>query len=111
MDVSRFPASIAGAKEGNMSLKLLAIDLGKRSFHCYGIGNDGVIISRKTSRFKLLETINELAPETITTEARNASSEAEGHSGAIWRDLAARGSAEDRQGPYPASRFQRGRRK
>ncbi len=48
-----------------MSLKLLAIDLGKRSFHCYGIDSDGVIISRKTSRFKLLETINELAPETI----------------------------------------------
>jgi hypothetical protein len=52
-----------------MSLKLLAIDLGKRSFHCYGIDSDGVIISRKTSRFELLETINELAPETIAMEA------------------------------------------
>jgi hypothetical protein len=52
-----------------MSLELLAIDLGKRSFHCYGIDSDGVIISRKTSRFKLLETINELAPETIAMEA------------------------------------------
>jgi transposase len=69
MDVSRFPASIAGTKEGSMSLKLLAIDLGKRSFHCYGIDSDGVIISRKTSRFKLLETINELSPETIAMEA------------------------------------------
>jgi transposase len=52
-----------------MSLKLLAIDLGKRSFHCHGIDSDGVIISRKTSRFKLLETIKEIAPETIAMEA------------------------------------------
>jgi transposase len=52
-----------------MSLKLLAIDLGKRSFHCYGIDDDGVVISRKTSRAKLLETIQELGPETIAMEA------------------------------------------
>ena len=52
-----------------MSLKLLAIDLGKRSFHCHGIDDDGVVISRKTSRAKLLETIKELAPETIAMEA------------------------------------------
>ena len=52
-----------------MSLRLLAIDLGKRSFHIHGIDSDGVIISRKTSRFKLIETIGELAPETIAMEA------------------------------------------
>jgi transposase len=52
-----------------MSLKLLAIDLGKRSFHCYGIDSDGLIISRKTSRSKLLETIRKLAPETVAMEA------------------------------------------
>jgi transposase len=53
-----------------MSLKLLAIDLGKRSFHCHGIDDDGVVISRKTSRAKLLETIQELGPETtIAMEA------------------------------------------
>ena len=40
------PASL-GTKEESMSLKLLAIDLGKRSFHCYGIDDDGVVISRK----------------------------------------------------------------
>ena len=51
-----------------MSLKLLAIDLGKRSFHCYGIDEDGIVISRKTSRAKLLETIQELGPETIAME-------------------------------------------
>jgi transposase len=52
-----------------MSLKLLAIDLGKRSFHCFGIDDDGVVISRKTSRARLLETIQELRPETIAMEA------------------------------------------
>ena len=52
-----------------MSLELLAIDLGKRSFHIHGIDSDGVIISRKTSRSKLIETIEELAPETIAMEA------------------------------------------
>jgi transposase len=52
-----------------MSLKLLAIDLGKRSFHCHGIDSDGVILSRKVSRSKLLETIKDLAPETVAMEA------------------------------------------
>ena len=32
-----------------MSLDLLAIDLGKQSFHIHGIDSDGVIISRKIS--------------------------------------------------------------
>jgi transposase len=70
MDASRFSANIVcWLKEGNMPLKLLAIDLGKRSFHIHGIGRDGVIISRKTSRSKLIETIEDLAPETIAMEA------------------------------------------
>jgi len=52
-----------------MSLNLLAVDLGKRSFHCHGIDSDGVILSRKVSRSKLLEAIKELAPETVAMEA------------------------------------------
>src|SRR5271154_6232243 len=64
-----FLPTLPGTKEGNMSLKLLAIDLGKRSFHCHGIDSDGVILSRKVSRFKLIETIKELAPETVAMEA------------------------------------------
>ena len=52
-----------------MSLELLAIDLGKRSFHCHGIDSNGGILSRKVSRAKLLETIKELAPEAVTMEA------------------------------------------
>ena len=52
-----------------MSLELLAIDLGKRSFHCHGVDSDGVILSRKVSRAKLLETIKELAPKAAAMEA------------------------------------------
>ena len=40
-----------------MPLKLLAIDLGKRSFHICGIDSEGVIVSRKISRSKLIETV------------------------------------------------------
>jgi hypothetical protein len=52
-----------------MPLKLLAIDLGERSFHIYGIDSEGVIVSRKISRPKLIETVTELAPEAIAMEA------------------------------------------
>ncbi len=52
-----------------MSLELLAIDLGKRSFHLYGIDTDGVILSRKVSRTKLTEAVGNLAPTAIAMEA------------------------------------------
>ncbi len=52
-----------------MALELLAIDLGKRSFHLYGIDSDGVILSRKVNRAKLAEVIDEIAPATIAMEA------------------------------------------
>jgi transposase len=52
-----------------MSLGILAVDLGKRSFHIHAIDSDGVIVSRKTGRSKLLQTIEELAPEAIAMEA------------------------------------------
>ena len=52
-----------------MALELLAIDLGKRSFHLYGIDTDGVVLSRKVSRAKLAEVVNEIAPATIAMEA------------------------------------------
>src|SRR6185437_8567279 len=64
-----FLPALPGTKEGNMSLELLAIDLGKRSFHCHCIDSDGVILSRKVSRAKLLETIKELAPKAVAMEA------------------------------------------
>jgi transposase len=33
-----------------MALNTLAIDIGKHSFHLFGIDDDGVIVSRKVSR-------------------------------------------------------------
>jgi transposase len=52
-----------------MALELLAIDLGKRSFHLYGIDTNGEILSRKVSRTKLAEAVNNLAPKAIAMEA------------------------------------------
>lgn len=52
-----------------MSLELLAIDLGKQSFHVHGIDGDGVIVSRKVSRAKLGGIVEDLAPTVIAMEA------------------------------------------
>ena len=52
-----------------MTMELLAIDLGKQSFHLHGIDADGVIVSRKVSRAKLVDTVNEIAPKIIAMEA------------------------------------------
>lgn len=52
-----------------MALDLLAIDLGKRSFHIHGVDGDGVIISRKVSRAKLIDAVENLNPTTIAMEA------------------------------------------
>ena len=52
-----------------MALELLAIDLGKRSFHIYGIDTDGVILSMKVSRAKLAEVVGDLGPTAIAMEA------------------------------------------
>ena len=52
-----------------MTLELLAIDLGKRSFHLYGIDPDRAILSQKVSRVKLAEVVGKLAPRAIAMEA------------------------------------------
>lgn len=52
-----------------MTMDLLAIDLGKQSFHLHGIDNDGVVVSRKVSRAKLVDTVSKMAPKTIAMEA------------------------------------------
>lgn len=52
-----------------MTMDLLAIDLGKQSFHLHGIDLDGVIISRKVSRAKLADAVAALAPVTVAMEA------------------------------------------
>lgn len=52
-----------------MSFQLVAIDLGKQSFHLHGVSSDGVVLSRKVTRTKLFTTIHELAPASIAMEA------------------------------------------
>jgi transposase len=70
MDASHFPVTMVDQpKEGSMTLQMLAIDLGKQSFHLHGIDADGVIVSRKVSRAKLAEVVNSLGPATIAMEA------------------------------------------
>jgi transposase len=50
-------------------MRLLAIDLGKQSFHIHGITDEGEVISKKVSRSKLEATVLELAPESLAMEA------------------------------------------
>ena len=52
-----------------MPLNLLVIDVGKYSFHVFGIDEDGLVISRKVSRAKLVETVNRLDPKIVAMEA------------------------------------------
>jgi len=52
-----------------MTLQMLAIDLGKHSFHLYGIDSDRGIVSSKVSRGKLAELVDSLAPKAIAMEA------------------------------------------
>ncbi len=49
-------------------MQLLAIDLGKQSFHIHGITDGGEVISKKDSRSKLEATVLKLAPETLVME-------------------------------------------
>jgi transposase len=48
-----------------MAMELLAIDLGKQSFHLHGIDADGVVVSRRVSRTKLEQVVHELAPKIV----------------------------------------------
>ena len=41
-----------------MTIELLAIDLGKQSFHLHGLDADGVVHSRKVSRARIVEVVN-----------------------------------------------------
>lgn len=52
-----------------MTIELLAIDLGKQSFHLHGLDADGAVHSRKVSRARIVEVVNELAPTTVAMEA------------------------------------------
>jgi transposase len=71
MDASRTAAILAGqrGRRKPMALDMLAIDVGKQSFHLHGISADGEVISRKVSRGKLAAVVAELSPRIVTMEA------------------------------------------
>src|SRR3546814_12920963 len=50
-------------------MQMLAIDLGKQSFHIYGITCEGEVISRKVSRAKLVDAVTRLQPQSVAMEA------------------------------------------
>lgn len=50
-------------------MQMLAIDLGKQSFHIYGITGDGEVVSRKVSRAKLTDAVTKLQPQSVAMEA------------------------------------------
>ena len=52
-----------------MSFNLVAIDLGKRSFHLHAVSDEGIVLSKKISRSKLLGAVAELSPATVAMEA------------------------------------------
>ena len=52
-----------------MPLNLLAIDVGKYSFHIFGIDEDGLVIPRKVSRAKLVDTVDRPDPKIVAMEA------------------------------------------
>ena len=47
----------------------LAIDIGKHSFHVFWIDDDGVAVSHRTSRAKLVATVDRLNPRIVAMEA------------------------------------------
>ena len=52
-----------------MSFELVAIDVGKSSFHLHAVSGDGVVLSRKVTRAKLSAAVRELAPICVAMEA------------------------------------------
>jgi transposase len=52
-----------------MALHTLAIDIGKHSFHVFGIDDDGVVVSRKVGRSKLVATVDRIDPKIVAMEA------------------------------------------
>src|ERR1700730_7902589 len=70
MDASRFSATIVARRRRKAChLTYLQLILGSNRSKFYGIDGDGVIISRKISRAKLIGAIAELAPAVIAMEA------------------------------------------
>jgi transposase len=52
-----------------MSFELVAIDVGKSSFHLHAVSGDGGVLSRKVTRAKLFAAVREPAPICVAMEA------------------------------------------
>ena len=52
-----------------MTFDVVAIDLGKQSFHLHGVSSDGVVLSKKVSRVKFFAAVIELGPTNVAMEA------------------------------------------
>ena len=50
-------------------MQMLAIDLGKQSFHVHGVSADGEVVSRRIGRQKLAALVESLDPKMIAMEA------------------------------------------
>src|SRR3546814_19195339 len=50
-------------------MQMLEIDLGKQSFHIYGITCEGEVISRKLSSATLVDAVTRLQPQSVAIEA------------------------------------------
>ena len=50
-------------------MQMLAIDLGKQSFHVHGVSADGEVVSRRIGRQKLAALVESLDPKVIAMEA------------------------------------------
>jgi hypothetical protein len=47
------------------AMQMLAIDLGKQSFHVHGVSADGAVVSRRVGRQKLAALVESLDPKVI----------------------------------------------
>jgi hypothetical protein len=57
------------AQQKDMAMRLLAIDLAKRSFHVHGVDADGGVISRRVGRSRLTALVDQLDPAVIAMGA------------------------------------------
>jgi transposase len=64
-----------------MALNTLAIDIGKHSFHVFGIDDDGVVVSHRIIRAKLVATVDRLNPRIVAMEVCGSAH----HSGRLFQ--------------------------
>jgi hypothetical protein len=64
-----FTPLMDGYEQEERDMQMLAIDLAKLSFHIHGVSLDGVVVSRRVGRSKLMALVDRLAPAVVAMEA------------------------------------------